>query len=192
MGDLTLNDGVMQIEIDSPASFDTILVDDTASLGGDLQVLIGNFLPEATEEYEILTANVLTDTFANAASLVYVGSGTFDVTYTATSVLLSNFTLAPGLWGDYNDDGVVDAADYTVWRDAVELGGSLLNDLTPASVDEFDYGIWRMNFGLTDAGAAAQGTSNVPEPATAVLMFMGLVLLAAKWRRSGEGVIMPR
>ena len=32
-----------------------------------------------------------------------------------TSGVLS--VVAPGVSGDYNDDGVVDAADYTVWRD---------------------------------------------------------------------------
>ena len=32
------------------------------------------------------------------------------------------------LAGDYNNDGIVDAADYTVWRDSLESGTPLLNE----------------------------------------------------------------
>src|SRR5690606_7317594 len=32
---------------------------------------------------------------------------------------------APDLPGDYNDDGQVDAADFTVWRNAMETGATL-------------------------------------------------------------------
>jgi hypothetical protein len=48
----------------------------------------------------------------------------------------------PGdLPGDYNADGAVNAADFTVWRDA--LGGSevLPNEVTPGTVTQADYGV---------------------------------------------------
>jgi hypothetical protein len=105
-------------------------------------------------------------------------------------------TLVPtGLPGDYNGNGVVDAADYTAWRDALAVpGATLLNDPTPGSVDESDFAYWRSHFGdsLTPGGGsgalggAAQGFA-VPEPATAVLLLMALSWLAwpKTWGRGG-------
>ncbi len=55
------------------------------------------------------------------------------------------------LAGDFNFDGVVNLADYTVWRDG--LGGDY---------DLNDYQVWRENFG---AGLPASiATATVPEP----------------------------
>jgi hypothetical protein len=52
------------------------------------------------------------------------------------------------LLGDYNENGVVDAADYTVWRDTLTAGGTELpNDPTPGTVDESDFLYWRSHFG---------------------------------------------
>ena len=69
------------------------------------------------------------------------------------------------LAGDYNLDGAVDAADYTVWRDNAS------GLFTPA-----DYTVWANNFGATFGAAAA-----VPEPATIVLA--GLVVAVHPRRR---------
>jgi hypothetical protein len=68
----------------------------------------------------------------------------------------------PGVTGDYNGNGTVDAADYVQWRN----GGTLQNDPTPG-VQPGDFDVWRMNFGRTAAGAAAAGA--VPEAATLML-----------------------
>lgn len=86
------------------------------------------------------------------------------------------------LTGDYNGDGVVDAADYTVWRDAQEAGATTLTNRDPSKsgpVDEDDYVSWRANFGMT-AGAGA-GTSaasaHVPEPTAWALAWYALGLV---------------
>ena len=100
-----------------------------------------------------------------------------------------DFTLAvaPGLAGDYNDNGTVDAADYTVWRDALAGGATqLTNDSTPDTVDESDYAYWRAHFGAAaGAGAvtAAEAASPVPEPAAAVLLVLGAMVVGARHRR---------
>ncbi len=81
------------------------------------------------------------------------------------------------LLGDYNGNGTIDAADYTVWRDALAAGSpSLLNDATPAAVDESDYTYWRAHFGES-AGSGATGGGRlaiaaVPEPASALLLLL--------------------
>ena len=53
------------------------------------------------------------------------------------SVVLS--VVAAGLPGDYSDDGMVNAADYTVWWDDLGLAITLPNDETPGTVDQVDY-----------------------------------------------------
>jgi hypothetical protein len=65
--------------------------------------------------------------------------------------------------GDYNRNGIVDAADYTVWRDTLGAGG--LVPLTGAdgdgngAVDVVDYRVWKSHFGavlpLPDADSGA-------------------------------------
>jgi uncharacterized protein YkwD len=74
--------------------------------------------------------------------------------------------------GDYNNDGIVNTADYTVWRDHLGSATALANDDT-AGVDQDDYTRWMNNFGNTLAGGAA--TSAVPEPSTALLLLTALL-----------------
>lgn len=70
--------------------------------------------------------------------------------------------------GDYNTDGVVDAADYVVWRDQLGHGVRLPNDDT-AGVGSDDYTRWKNNFGAT-AGAGA--VASVPEPAAWMMVLV--------------------
>ena len=94
------------------------------------------------------------------------------------------------LAGDYNDDGIVDAADYTVWRD--HLGGSsLLNETVSLGVvDQADYVEWKSHFGNTGgAGAGAVTAGTVPEPAGLLLVGIGMLAAIGSRRRSGDVVI---
>jgi phospholipase/lecithinase/hemolysin len=96
--------------------------------------------------------------------------------------MLSLFVLS----GDYNDDGTIDAADYTVWRDAMTAGASLANDPTPGSVDESDFLYWRTHFGESLGGGASAGEiapTAVPEPATGPIFFVTLLVGLAGRRR---------
>jgi hypothetical protein len=73
----------------------------------------------------------------------------------------------PNLPGDFNNDGVVDAADYVVWRQGLDT-----------TYTQDDYDVWRANFGQTTATASgANVNSAVPEPATVIL----LMFAAANW-----------
>ena len=86
---------------------------------------------------------------------------------------------APELAGDFNGDGVVDAADYTVWRDTLGSEILLAADGDGDNIVDFDdYTIWAGNFGET---LPSQGAS-VPEP-TGVMILAGLLALAAPYRR---------
>jgi hypothetical protein len=80
--------------------------------------------------------------------------------------------------GDYNHNGVVDAADYTVWRDSFgQLGANLAADGdNDGQIDAGDYDIWVMNFGNTASGAGSGAA--VPEPGTIALATLSLAMCA--------------
>lgn len=60
--------------------------------------------------------------------------------------------------GDYNDDNIVDAADYVVWRKFLGTMFQLPNEAaSPGVVDQDDYPVWRENFGeICEAEATAE------------------------------------
>lgn len=82
-------------------------------------------------------------------------------------------SLSVGIAGDYNHNGVVDAADYLVWsKNPTANGGA------------DGYNTWRTHFGMTVAAGAALGSGElastaVPEPSSAAL-FLGLAFLLAR------------
>lgn len=90
--------------------------------------------------------------------------------------------VAAGSDGDYNGNGIVDAADYTVWLDS--LGGSVAagsgaDGNSNGIIDQADYQFWKNRFG--DVTGTATGTL-VPESSTIVLMFLGLAAFSARPR----------
>lgn len=82
---------------------------------------------------------------------------------------------------DYNNDGRVDAADYTVWRNGVgQPAGWLSNDVDGGPIGEAQYQTWVANYGKT-IELAAPGTS-VPEPGCVAIALGGGLILAARRR----------
>ena len=102
-------------------------------------------------------------------------------------VRLANLPEDVGLTGDYNDNGAVDAADYTVWRDTLGQTGEGLaadgsvNDL----VDDDDYVVWKTNFGVTAVSSSgADAHAIVPEPTSLALLIVGMVATIVALRRA--------
>lgn len=74
--------------------------------------------------------------------------------------------------GDFNDNGMVDAPDYAVWRDNLDSENMIPNDPTPHWVMENDYTLWKANFGAPTGAGADQMT--VPEPRG--VLFYGIAI----------------
>ena len=66
--------------------------------------------------------------------------------WTGGNLNAQNFGPAASLTADFNNDNAVDAADYTVWRDALDVSdlGDANGDET---TDQVDYQLWRQQFG---------------------------------------------
>jgi hypothetical protein len=84
--------------------------------------------------------------------------------------------MARGVPGDYNSDGIVNAADYIVWRNNLGADVVLPNQRsdasTPGTVDQEDYDYWVAQFA---GGGGGSGTS-VPEPTSGALLLVAFVL----------------
>jgi len=137
------------------------------------------------------TAAIMTGLFKTAG-------GTQDLTFQFRA---ASPISAPPI-GDYNGDNVVNAADYTVWRNALGQSIALPNEdpgTTPGSVTPEDYTVWKNNFGNTQSGggagpftvytgvvryeafslgSGALGSAQVPEPSTfgLAMIFVGGIL----------------
>jgi hypothetical protein len=122
----------------------------TIAAGVTNQTFAVNFTP----------GNELTDPDALPLSVAYVGGS------------ITVLPLSGGLAGDYNHNGVVDAADYVVWRRQVGQSGTGLaaDGDGDGAIDIDDYQLWRTNFGRSSSTATSTGIVSAPEPTTLLLL----------------------
>src|SRR5258708_8838546 len=93
-----------------------------------------------------------------------------------------NFVPPPPPTGDYNHNGKVDAADYTLWRDTL---GQTVSNGTGADgngngkIDNPDYTFWVNHFGNVVAGSASGSgqAAAVSEPTSLFLLLFGILTI---------------
>ena len=164
-----------------------IIIDNNGTPGDTSDDIFSNL--QSIEVAGQTTRNENHEVEVDAAGNIYITTNTAELLQVfspggATKTVFSfdgvNFSfsvldLSSGVPGDYNGDDIVDAADYTVWRDNLGSAVTLPNDTTPGMVTSEDYGVWKTNFGMMAAGAGAGAASSaaVPEPGTGVLILVG-------------------
>ncbi len=169
--------GIFGVEVGGlvpAAEHDVLTITGTARLGGELEVeLIDGFLPEIGDEVIVMLAASVINVFDTVTA--FDGGDLFgidiSVLYSATDVMVRFDDLF--LLGDYNRNGMVEAADYVVWRKTLgQVGMDLAADGNGNDeIDAGDYDVWLAHFGesiagsgTTGGGAAADGQTGVPEP----------------------------
>ncbi|MEX2169553.1 MAG: hypothetical protein WD851_09590 [Pirellulales bacterium] len=176
--------GAFEIEIAGIGlnDFDRLTLTGQAQIAGELNVsLLDGFTPVLGNVFGFLSAvGGVAGTF-QTTSLPDLAAGlSWSISYNPTNVQLSVVQALPG---DYNEDGAVNAADYTVWRDQLGGGTSLPNDDT-AGVGPDDYDRWNMHFGQ-NAGTGSNGPDAVPEPSALQLLLLAAAGVCLKLRQAG-------
>jgi T5SS/PEP-CTERM-associated repeat protein len=180
---------VLAVDISAESNFGVLAVEQSALLGGSLQVsLKDGWVPSTSDTFDILQSEEIQSAFANVANgqrlMTSDGLGSFVVNYgpgnpNPNHVILSAFAHGRVLPGDYNQNGVVDAADYVVWRNTRGQSGSGLgaDGNGNGQIDAGDYAVWRAHFGQSSGvGAILPGDAPapaVPESTSAVLLTLG-------------------
>jgi hypothetical protein len=90
--------------------------------------------------------------------------------------------------GDYNQNGTVDAADYTKWRNSLDGPADSLpnrNSLNSGVINAADYDFWKSRFGES-SGSGSVGVAGISarEPATWIVLSLGMFALLR--RRRGD------
>lgn len=182
-GNLTLFSGSeLAIDINGAGAgqFDQIDVSGDLIIVGDLELNVSSYTPTLGDEILFARADGnVAGKFAGldeGAMAANVAGLDLVISYTAGDGDDIRLLAVSGLSGDYNNDGAVDAADYTMWRNNLGAAeGTLLNDAVGGAIDADQYVAWKNNFGATLS--AAVSNTIVPEPSTYAL----LSLLAITW-----------
>ncbi len=173
------------------SQYDQISEHGTVTLAGAaLNLNLGAFTPTGSETFTLIdnagaqavsgvfgTINGVAGSYTEGAA-VTVGSSTFHITYAGganhNDVQLIGGSVPTGVPGDFNGNGVVDMADYVLWRN----GGPLQNEISDTGVvTAQDYLDWRAHFGNTSGSGSSLGQStSVPEPGSICLLLIGTVV----------------
>ena len=131
-----------------------------------------------------------TQVFAGNPVGSYVRVEALDTTKVLTLAEVEVFgppAVVVGVPGDYNSNGIVDGADYVVWRKHNgQTGGATAaqgDGTGDGNVNAADYSYWRTRFGNTSGSGSSLGGSAVPEPASVVLLLMGSAFCLSKRAR---------
>ncbi len=180
--------------------YDQVSEHGTVTLGGaGLNINLGSYSPTGAETFNLIdnagsqpvsgvfgAINGMAGTY-NEGAAVTLGSATYHITYAGganhNDVELIGAAVPMGVPGDFNGNGVVDMADYVLWRN----GGPLQNEISDVgTVTAQDYDDWRSHFGNTSgsgSGSALRSSSAVPEPTSALLALFGVAALLVNSRK---------
>ncbi len=175
-GAMALESGAtLLLDIGASGASDLLSVG-TLTAGGTLQVALDDQAPspllgDQFTLFEFDSAAGAFDNFLLPAIAMGLGWNTTD--------LLATGVLSVGLAGDYNGDGTVNLADYSVWRG--HLGGGWISNRHSqlvGSVGFDDYLVWKANFAAS-LSPSTSGLAAVPEPNPLVALLLAVNLAAA-------------
>ncbi len=153
----------------------------TAFLAGKLQMsFIAGFAPSLGNSFTVLTAPSIVGNFGSfSLPQLTIPGAVWHETKSLTSIIMSLD------YADYNHNGIVDAADYVVWR---KMMNQTVTSHTGADGDGdghitmADFTYWRNHLGDTSGGTHGAGAGslvnfNVPEPASDLIALSAMLAL---------------
>ena len=92
---------------------------------------------------------------------------------------IATLSAVPIVPGDFDSNGIVNSADYTVWRNNLgtdfDLNGNGNEDGDSEGVVDFaDYDTWRSNYGAQNV-AGTGAVVETPEPSGLILAVVGVI-----------------
>lgn len=180
-GNATINagggaQGTLAFQLEAGDLLSRIDVSGNATFNAGAILAFDTSLASPTQtSYELLTA---TDVIDNGLVFNAPAGWSFDIITGGNGEILRAVQTGPvGVPGDYNGNGTVDAADYVLWRN----GGPLQNEVNnPGTVSQEDYTEWRARFGNTSGSGSSLNGVQVPEPAVATFLLVGLVGMVSR------------
>ena len=173
-------------EAEPTDAFGLVDVSGASTLAGKLTVsLAAGFAAEVGDTFEIVRASGgLSGTFATESLPALGGGKALDVQYTSTSVVLAVVS-APSLTANFDEDSDVDAADLAKWKLGFGIASGAAHAQGDAdgngAVDGSDFLAWQRQFGAT---LTTQAAGAVPEPTSALLVFLAAASCLVARRRS--------
>jgi hypothetical protein len=176
-----LLNGSLSVELNAGTLSHTIIQANDADLGGTLNVQLSTgYAPAIGNEFHILDTTVGVQGEFDSVVLPGLAAGlAWDLVYNTSSV-----SLRVVLQGDYNRDNRVDAADYVVWRRAINQtvpNGEGADGNYDGFINSLDFGVWRANFGAS-MGTGTSSTA-VPEPTGTMLLVISAISVMSWPRR---------
>ena len=175
LGSLVVDPGsILELDISDSGQHDLIALDGSlVANGGTLSVvLVGAGALDLGDQWDLFDFAASSGQFSSLL-LPALGEG---MMWNATQLMIDG-ALSVTIAGDFNGDGIVDASDYTVWRDQL---GSSVSPLTGADGDgdgvvgAGDFDLWQQNFGQSIASGQPLSVG-VPEPMGIVGIWSGML-----------------
>ena len=161
--------GTLAIEIQGTTpgdQYDRLIVNGQANLAGTLDVSLTDFTPSNGDTFDILDFSSVSGNF-DTLNLPN------DFSWDVTTGILTVGSGGPGLQGDFDGNGVVDAADYTLWQDGLN-----------GAYTQADYLVWKNNFGNSSGGGSSAA---VPEPTCWMMLVIGLATFVGRRLQAARG-----
>jgi autotransporter-associated beta strand protein len=197
VGALTLNAGSsLDVELDTILGVVHTSDSINVSLPGGLMISGGtlNLTNAGNMTHGPYTLIDYAGTLGGSVSNLTLGSTPAGFAYrlvnNTSNTSLDLWVTPPGIFGDYNFDGIVDNGDYLIWRKHV---GDVVSPCSGGDancngfVENSEYEPWRANYGRTvGSGTGASVSAAIPEPSTlALFLAAGMVMLMAAERGCG-------
>ncbi len=179
--------GIWDVEIQDTGlnDFDRMNLTGVAQLDGTLDLsLLGGFQPDIGDTFNILSASGgVGGSFSDVLQPLTLAAGRlFEVNYLPTIVQLE---VVADFDADFDGDNDVDVADLMILQRGFGVGTTQSEGDADydGDIDADDIAVWEAQFGMGAAvSATLAATAAVPEPATALLLAVGLAFAAGRRR----------